>query len=76
MFNKIYNALISDHLKHNIVDYANAKSMINVLSISIIAIPLMQQYIIFLMIQGYPFFCSCWVLFSFSQWVLSNSVVR
>ncbi len=39
MLNRIYSQLISGHLKHDIIAYANAKNIINVAVISIIAIP-------------------------------------
>jgi signal transduction histidine kinase len=40
MLNRIYNYLIPNHLKHDVLDYTNAKNILNVIFTSIIATPI------------------------------------
>src|SRR5204863_6475410 len=83
MLNRIYNRLISDRLKHDIIAYANAKNIINVALISIIAIPFYALIYYFfndpkvsyiLLALGICFLFSIWIIQIIGSLIMSREI--
>lgn len=83
MLNRIYNRLISDRLKHDVIAYSNAKNIINVGIISVVAIPsyaliyytFNEPRVTYLLLTLSIFYlCSIWTIATIGSLMMSREI--